>query len=707
MSADGNEATNASTTTSTSPPCQVLFRSKRAVTLHSVPPTDANPSGITLAEGMSTLHSFAPDGSSVLVHMPSVGVIRCDLKSPTDTSTTGGAKGRTAFLADSEGVQFLTHSTNGAYVVTWERAAKAAAEGKAQQPPPPNLKIWSAADGKFLHGFTLKNLRREAWPPIKWSHDGRFAFHMVTNEIHVYDGDCFAEDDASAVRYGSKIRCTGISSFDLPSKCSVECPTSPPPGKYLLSTFVPETKGKPARVALLRYPDMLGTENAGSGQAAASKSFYQAEECTVKWNPRGDSALVLTHTTVDSSGESYYGSTNLYLLLGDNGRGKGEGDVTNVPLPGSGNGPVVDVEWMPNESKPPSFVVVSGKMPAMSSLHHGTTAEPMFLFGNAHRNTIIWSQHGRFLALGGFGNLAGGIDFWDRNKLKKIPQYNPVTGADLGTTGNTASCAVGYGWSPSSRYFLVSTTTPRMNVDNGVRLYKYNGLEVTKDASLVSWDNASFSPDQLLASEFVPAAEVVYPDRPQTPPKKRKGGEDDSDESASIAATGAPAGAYVPPAGRYVPPAARRAGGGMSLAERMRKEREGSASGAVKVAKSGVPGSVAAGGKKKAPVGMSVEAESGGKSKNALRRERQRQAKERAAEAERLKAEEEAKKRAEEEATKSAAPVDPEKRAKKIKKLLKQIDELKKKDASSLNDDQKAKIVNEESLRIELEGLGI
>ena len=705
MSADGKEATNASL----SPPCQVLFRSKKAVTLHSVPPTDANPSGITLAEGMSTLHSLAPDGSSVLIHMPSVGIVRRALKSPD----AAAASAKQAFLANSEGVQFLTHSTNGTYVVTWERAAKAASDGETT--PPPNLKIWSAADGTFLHGFTLKNLRREAWPPVKWTHDEKFAFHMVTNEIHVYDGDCFANNEGSSdgVRYNGKIRCTGISSFDLPTKCSLECPTSPPPGKYLLSTFVPETKGKPARVALLRYPDKLGTENpASGGQAPASKSFYQAEECAVKWSPRGDSALVLTHTTVDSSGESYYGSTNLYLLLGDNGRGKGEGEATNVPLPGNGSGPVVEVEWMPNASKPPSFVVISGKMPAMSSLHHGTTAEPMFLFGNAHRNTIIWSRHGRFLALGGFGNLAGGMDFWDRNKLKKIPQYNPVTGADLGATGNTASCAVGYGWSPSSRYFLVSTTTPRMNVDNGVRLYKYNGLEVTGDPNLVSWDNDAFKPDQLLAAEFVPAADDVYPDRPQTPLKKRKEGEDASDDGSSkagaaAATTGPPAGAYVPPAGRYVPPAARRSGGGMSLAERMRKEREGSTSGAVKV-KSGVPGMSAAGGKKKAaPVGMSVEQEAGGKSKNALRRERQRQAKERAAEAERLKAEEAAKQKAEEEGAKSAAPAVPEKRAKKIVKLLKQIDELKKKDPDSLNDDQKAKISSEESLRKELEDLGI
>jgi len=35
------------------------------------------------------------------------------------------------------------------------------------------------------------------------------------------------------------------------------------------------------------------------------------------------------------------------------------------------------------------------------------------LVGNAHRNTIVWSSHGRFVCLAGFGNLAGGILFLD------------------------------------------------------------------------------------------------------------------------------------------------------------------------------------------------------------------------------------------------------------------------------------------------------
>jgi len=54
-----------------------------------------------------------------------------------------------------------------------------------------------------------------------------------------------------------------------------------------------------------------------------------------------------------------------------------------------------------------------------------------------------------------------------------------------------------------------------------------------------------------------------------------------------------------------------------------------------------------------------------------------------------------------------AAAVDPEKRARKIKKTLKQIDDLKKKDASALNEDQKTKMASEESLLAELAQLGI
>jgi len=60
-----------------------------------------------------------------------------------------------------------------------------------------------------------------------------------------------------------------------------------------------------------------------------------------------------------------------------------------------------------------------GHMPAKATLFNDSV-ESIFEFGNAHRNTVSWSPHGRFLCLAGFGNLAGDLDFYDVLRLRKI-----------------------------------------------------------------------------------------------------------------------------------------------------------------------------------------------------------------------------------------------------------------------------------------------
>ncbi len=62
---------------------------------------------------------------------------------------------------------------------------------------------------------------------------------------------------------------------------------------------------------------------------------------------------------------------------------------------------------------------IAGSMPAASSLFNDK-GEALFHFGAAHRNTICWAPHGRFLCLAGFGNLAGEMDFYDVIRLKKL-----------------------------------------------------------------------------------------------------------------------------------------------------------------------------------------------------------------------------------------------------------------------------------------------
>ena len=103
----------------------------------------------------------------------------------------------------------------------------------------------------------------------------------------------------------------------------------------------------------------------------------------------------------------------------------------------------------------------------------------------------------------------------------------------------------------------------------------------------------------------------------------------------------------------------------------------------------------------KVVVGLAAPAQ--GKSKSALRREKTKQKKE---EEDTRKALEVKVLVVEPTLTAPTAPA-PENRARRIKKTLKQIDELKAKDPSSLNEDQKKKIDSEAELLQELASLDI
>jgi len=650
-------------------------RTKKDIQLFTVPErnddtnTSKNHSNakITLLDGPTSFMKLSPDGSFAYVLLQGAGVVRCDLLS-TDQQQPQ------AFLQDTQNVQMLDISPLGTYLLTWER-------WYAEKPN--NLKLWESATGMLVASFSQKALKREAWPYLQFSHDEQYAFLLCTNEVRVYPTQQAFMGTPDTVRYSDKLRIPGITSHSVPRTAANAY--SP---NYLLTSFCPGSKDKPARGSLHVYNPKDSQTNPGQNfPAKVSKSLFQAEEMKVHWSPVGDVALITLQTSVDTSGQSYYGSSQLFILSST------KDTVDAVPLHDKHSSPILAVSWLPNSDKPPCFCVVAGKMPAMSSLHHGQTGAPLFWFGNAHRNTISWAPHGRFLALAGFGNLQGGIGFWDRNKMKLIPSASGVNAAGL----LRVEAVVGYEWSPDSRLFLTSTTAPRMNVDNGMRLFRYNGDEIQPD--FLPWDNESFKPDKLLEARFVPAPLDKYPDRPQSPVPERA----DQPSAAPVAVAKSVAAAPSKPAGRYVPPSARNraGGGGTSLAERMRREREGNLQGAAKV-DTKKPQQVRTQMGRVIP-GMAVESNST-KSKSALKREK--------AKLKKQQQEAEASSEKSETASNSGASeqpqqLDPEKRARKLKKTLKQIDDLKQKDPTSLNDDQKSKIASEESLRAELESLGI
>mmetsp|Transcript_25380 Transcript_25380/g.59442 ORF Transcript_25380/g.59442 Transcript_25380/m.59442 type:complete len:658 (-) Transcript_25380:103-2076(-) len=652
------------------PPCRLLFRSKEGIEVFSVVSERDRESSMVaspeaadrrfLLKGETSFQALLPDGSAVLVHRPDKGISKVDLSGNNNNENSD------PFFAQTSRVQITDVSPKGTYLLTWERGSSDESEN--------NLKVWNTSTGECVAGFRRKMINRSSWPYLQWTHDEKFAFLLTTNEVRIYPGNF---PHQSLTRYVDKIRVPGITQMSLPSSAAADGV-----GNILFAAFIAKDKNKPSRAALYEYP--AAHRSAAPYPAIASKSLFQAEEMTVHWSPRGDAALIALQSTVDNTGQSYYGSSSLYLMSQQT-----TNNAIAVPLPQ--DGPVLDVAWMPVAEKPPCFAVAAGRMPSMASLHNGRDGKATFLFGNRHQNTISWAPHGRFVNLAGFGNLAGGMTFWDKNKGKQIPPANPVT----------ASCTVGYAWSPDSRLFAVSTTSPRMNVSNGVSVYRYNGDQINNKN--LPWNNDNYLPDRLLEATFIPSPpEVVYPDRPQSPSLKDLGtGPDAGTASTGVAAT-APK-----PAGRYVPPSQRnRAGrGGNSLADRMRVEKEGKMLGAQKVTKnSGLMKRAVVGATGKVVVGMTPTEQKEGKSKSALRREKQQQKKKEEAARKELEEKLAAEQKAQEEANK---PIDPVKRAKKINKVLRQIDDMKQKDPSELNDDQIEKIATEKDLRDELAKLSI
>lgn len=510
---------------------QVIVRTKDGVELFYLPSKGLRDGdggtipgargGLRLIEGESCpFHVLHPDGDSVLISRPSVGLVRVDLArlraetledvasilaAGLDATTEASLR---APLFGGSDVASACFSPRGAFVTTWERPVKPAEAGGA---PPDNLRSRRSSDGAVVRSFFRRNAPERSrdggqYDALQHTHDERLCGRLVTNELHVFDA---RDDDASPV---VRVRCPGLTSFSFSSAESAakRATSSSSSASYLGVSFVPESKGRPARVSLHRVTVTEKEDGSlsGSESVISSKSFYQTESVSVKWSPRGDSALVQTQTTVDTSGRSYYGSSTIFLFS------ESSDAAQQVDLPTASatsgikdNNPVVhDVAWCPNPAAPPRFAVISGNMPAAATLHNGVSGDAVFSFGNAHRNVVDWAPRGRFLCLAGFGNLAGGMDFWDKNRLAKIVRPDGADGEVR------AHCAVGHGWSPDDRAYLVSTTSPRMNVDNGVRVRGYDGRGPLGPDD-VPWDDADHAPDRLLAVDYVPAARATYPDR--------------------------------------------------------------------------------------------------------------------------------------------------------------------------------------------------
>ena len=246
----------------------------------------------------------------------------------------------------------------------------------------------------------------------------------------------------------------------------------------------------------------------------SQKTFFKGDKVQLKWNALGTSLIVLAQTEVDKSNKSYYGETNMYLLSAN---GSFDARVTLDK-----EGPIHDVAWSPNSKE---FGVIYGYMPAKTTIFNHR-AIPTHSFALGPRNTIIFSPTGRFVLVAGFGNLAGQIDVYDLEK-----DYHKVTTIE---SGNPSVCA----WSPDSRYIMTATTSPRLRVDNGIKLWHVGG-GIMYNEEFVELYNVLWRPSP---PESLPVGDPLHPvPTPHASALAYLG---------TIKTPSKPAGAYRPPGAR-------------------------------------------------------------------------------------------------------------------------------------------------------------
>ena len=447
-------------------------RTSKTVGVFDATPVYENLPGFQRPEGNLRCCVYSPDGRFFA------------WASPDAVSVIDSSVGHIVTTLPAENVYELGFSPLGTFIITWQRPSKDE-EGNATK----NLKVWRTIDDNagedgeraVVGKFVQKS--QTGWN-LQYSPDEQFCARCVTNEVQFYESK-----DLGTV--WQKLRVEGVSDFALTQ------------GKtHSVAVFIPERKGQPAAVKVFKVPEF--------GSPVSQKTFFKGDKVQLKWNQEGSSLIVLAQTEVDKSNKSYYGETNMYILSANGGFD------SRITL--DKEGPIHDVTWSPNSKE---FGVVYGYMPAKTTIFN-QRAIAQHSFNLGPRNTIIFSPHGRFVLVAGFGNLAGQMDIYDLEK-----NYEKVCTIE---GSNTSVCE----WSPDGKHILTATTSPRLRVDNGIRIWHVTGglmfNEEHHELYHVIWRPATLPLENPLQAGAPHASALEFLGKMKTPSK--------------------PAGAYRPPGAR-------------------------------------------------------------------------------------------------------------------------------------------------------------
>lgn len=343
------------------------------------------------------------------------------------------------FSIDLKDIYDLQFSPAGNFINTWQRPS-------IDDPNDKNVKIWylnqeltEGVDPTPVYSYQYKS--QNSWT-LQFSKLDNYAIRTIAKEIRII------KLDFQNVEFN----------FDQPFATLPQPNDSQPFSTYLISpaehptiaTFIPEKSGKPAQLTI--WPITEGK----IVKRIATKTFFKADSCQLKWNPQGNAVLCLAITDFDTQNKSYYGENTLYLLSFQGVNGTLGGNSVRVSLT---NGPVHDFTWSPTSRQ---FGVIAGYMPATISFFD-LRGNVVHSLPQQSKNTMLFSPTGKYILIGGFGNLQGSVEILDRhNKFKSITKFEAT---------NTSVCK----WSPGGEFIMTATTSPRLRVDNGIKIWHVSG----------------------------------------------------------------------------------------------------------------------------------------------------------------------------------------------------------------------------------------
>mmetsp|Transcript_4052 Transcript_4052/g.3883 ORF Transcript_4052/g.3883 Transcript_4052/m.3883 type:complete len:510 (-) Transcript_4052:38-1567(-) len=382
-----------------------------------------------------TMALYSPSGSKLACATEDQGLSVLNAQTHTVIMTT-----------PNTGIQLLHFSQCERYLVTWEK----------QVENNPNLFVWNLASGQAIYSFSQKKSLKELWPTVVFTPNTDYFLRRNNQELQLYQ---IPEPQPIAVLSETRVAHFSVS----------------PANPTRVVVYTNEQRGETASVSLF---SLSGTAFRKINQTPITK----VQDTTFHWNKPGNKVIAWCQTDVDSTGRSYYGEHSLFIIYPDR-------EARSVSTT---EGPIHDVKWSPATDE---FIVISGFMPATSTLFKGTGGKVKEL-AKHHRNTIRWNSFGSLFLIAGFGNLQGDIEVYERNTLTVVGTCRAAT---------TVYCE----WAPCGRMFVAATLCPRMRVDNGYSIYKYTGellitVNAQNDLYDVQWRN---SPG-------------IFIDRPLTPRKR-------------------------------------------------------------------------------------------------------------------------------------------------------------------------------------------